>query len=87
LTRKRKIQEEGSRAVVGGKTDGNLRPATPQSAAAWGFDAADWDGAGIATLAVLEGDALEHVERDLGRRVGWRRTGVGLREAVGRALS
>jgi hypothetical protein len=35
----------------------------------------------------LEGDAVEHVERALGRRVGWRRTGVGLREAVGRALS
>jgi len=59
----------------------------PKPCAAWGFDAADWGDAGIATLAVLEGDALEHVERALGRRVGWRRTGVGLREAVGRALS
>ncbi len=53
----------------------------------WGFDAADRSGGGTSTLAVLEGDAAEHVERILGRRVGWRRTGVGLREAVGRALS
>jgi 2',3'-cyclic-nucleotide 2'-phosphodiesterase (5'-nucleotidase family) len=53
----------------------------------WGFDAPDRLGGGTATLAVLEGDALEHVERVLGRRVGWRRTGVGLREAVGSALS
>jgi len=53
----------------------------------WGFDAADWNGAGTTTLAVLEGDALEHVERALDRPVEWRRTGVGLREAVGRALS
>jgi 2',3'-cyclic-nucleotide 2'-phosphodiesterase (5'-nucleotidase family) len=53
----------------------------------WGFDVADWNGAGTATLAVLEGDAAEHVERALGRRVEWRRTGVGFREAVGRALS
>jgi 2',3'-cyclic-nucleotide 2'-phosphodiesterase (5'-nucleotidase family) len=52
----------------------------------WGFDAADRSGGGSSTLAVLEGDAAEHVERILGRRVGWRRTGVGLREAVGRAL-
>jgi 2',3'-cyclic-nucleotide 2'-phosphodiesterase (5'-nucleotidase family) len=53
----------------------------------WGFDAADWNGARTATLTVLEGDALEHVERALDRPVEWRRTGVGLREAVGRALS
>jgi 2',3'-cyclic-nucleotide 2'-phosphodiesterase (5'-nucleotidase family) len=53
----------------------------------WGFDVADRSGGGTATLAVLEGDALAHVERALGRRVEWRRTGVGLREAVGRALS
>ena len=53
----------------------------------WGFDAADWNGAGPATLTVLEGDALEHVVRALDRPVEWRRTGVGLREAVGRALS
>jgi 2',3'-cyclic-nucleotide 2'-phosphodiesterase (5'-nucleotidase family) len=53
----------------------------------WGFDAADQWGGGTATLAVLEGDAAEHVERILGRRVEWRRTGVGLREVVGRALS
>src|SRR5215207_1782805 len=59
----------------------------PKPWAVWGFDATDRDGAGIATLAVLEGDALEHVERTLGRRVEWRWTGVGLREAVGRALS
>jgi hypothetical protein len=59
----------------------------PKPWTAWGFDAADWGGGGTATLAVLEGDALEHVDHTLGRRVGWRRTGVGLREAVGRALS
>jgi 2',3'-cyclic-nucleotide 2'-phosphodiesterase (5'-nucleotidase family) len=59
----------------------------PKPWAAWGFDAPDPLGGGTATLAVLEGDALEHVERALGRRVEWRRTGVGLREAVGRVLS
>jgi 2',3'-cyclic-nucleotide 2'-phosphodiesterase (5'-nucleotidase family) len=53
----------------------------------WGFDAPDPLGGGTATLAVLEGDAAKHVERALGRHVEWRRTGVGLREAVGRALS
>jgi 2',3'-cyclic-nucleotide 2'-phosphodiesterase (5'-nucleotidase family) len=53
----------------------------------WGFDAVDRLGGETATLTVLEGDAVAHVERVLGRRVGWRRTGVGLREAVGRALS
>ena len=53
----------------------------------WGFDAVDRSDRGTATLAVLEGDAVAHVERALGRRVEWRRTGVGLREAVGRALS
>jgi 2',3'-cyclic-nucleotide 2'-phosphodiesterase (5'-nucleotidase family) len=53
----------------------------------WGFDATDRSDGGPATLAVLEGDAVAHVERVLGRSVGWRRTGVGLREAVGRALS
>jgi 2',3'-cyclic-nucleotide 2'-phosphodiesterase (5'-nucleotidase family) len=55
--------------------------------AVWGFDATDRGGTGIATLAVLEGDAVAHVERALGRRVEWWRTEVGLREAVGRALS
>jgi 2',3'-cyclic-nucleotide 2'-phosphodiesterase (5'-nucleotidase family) len=53
----------------------------------WGFDTTDRSDGGTATLAVLEGDAVAHVERVLGRPVGWRRTGVGLREAVGRALS
>jgi hypothetical protein len=53
----------------------------------WGFDAVDRSGGGTATLAVLEGDAVAHVERALGRRVEWRLTGVRLREAVGRALS
>jgi hypothetical protein len=38
------------------------------------------------TLAVLEGDAAEHVEHALGRWVDWRRTAVGLREAVARVL-
>jgi hypothetical protein len=59
----------------------------PKPWAAWGFDATDRSGGGPATLAVLEGDAVAHVERALGRSVEWRRTGVGLREAVGRALS
>jgi hypothetical protein len=53
----------------------------------WGFDTTDRSDGGPATLAVLEGDAVAHVERALGRRVGWQRTGVGLREVVGRALS
>src|ERR671921_1659923 len=53
----------------------------------WGFDATDRSDGGPATLAVLEGDAVAHVERVLGRPVGWRRTEVGLREAVSRALS
>jgi hypothetical protein len=59
----------------------------PKPWAAWGFDAADWGGGGTTTLVVLEGDAVAHVERVLGRSIEWRRTGVGLREAVGRALS
>jgi hypothetical protein len=79
-------------ATVAGEVEGEelrkvAQASWPKPWAAWGFDAADWDGAGTATLAVLEGDAVEHVEQALGRRVGWRRTGVGLREAVGRALS
>jgi hypothetical protein len=53
----------------------------------WGFDTPDPLGGGTATLAVLEGDAVAHVERALDRPVEWRRTGVRLREAVGRALS
>jgi hypothetical protein len=53
----------------------------------WGFDATDRSDEGPASLAVLEGDAVAHVERVLGRPVGWRRTGMGLREAVGRVLS
>jgi len=63
------------------------RESWPKPWAAWGFDAAHRSSGGTATLAVLEGDALEHVERVLGRRVGWRQTGVGLREAVGEALT
>jgi len=59
----------------------------PKPWTAWGFDATDRLGGGTATLTVLEGDAVAHVEHVLGRRVGWRRTGVGLREAVGIALS
>jgi 2',3'-cyclic-nucleotide 2'-phosphodiesterase (5'-nucleotidase family) len=53
----------------------------------WGFDAVDRSGGGTATLVVLEGDAVAHVERALDRPVEWRQTGVGLREAVGRSLS
>ena len=53
----------------------------------WGFDTTDRSDGGPPSFAVLEGDAVAHVERALGRRVGWQRTGVGLREVVGRALS
>jgi hypothetical protein len=53
----------------------------------WGFDTTDRSGGGTATLAVLEGDAVAHVERTLDRPVEWRLTGVRLREAVGRTLS
>jgi hypothetical protein len=59
----------------------------PWSWSVWGFDAVDRSNGGTATLAVLEGDAVAHVERALDRRVEWWRTGVGLREAIGRALS
>ena len=58
----------------------------PEPWSSWGFDAADRVGGETRTLAVLVGDAAEHVERVLGRRVEWRRTGIGLREAVGRVL-
>ncbi|MDQ3861902.1 MAG: 5'-nucleotidase C-terminal domain-containing protein [Actinomycetota bacterium] len=79
-------------ATVAGEVEGEELRKVAQARwlkpwAAWGFDAADWGGARTATLAVLEGDALEHVERALGRRVEWRRTDVGLREAVARTLS
>jgi 2',3'-cyclic-nucleotide 2'-phosphodiesterase (5'-nucleotidase family) len=59
----------------------------PWSWSVWGFDAVHRSNGGTATLAVLEGDAVAHVERVLGRPVGWRQTGVGLREAVGSTLS
>jgi 2',3'-cyclic-nucleotide 2'-phosphodiesterase (5'-nucleotidase family) len=62
------------------------RTGWPEPWTAWGFDAADRVGGETATLAVLEGDAAEHVERVLGRRLSWQRTGVGLREAVREAL-
>jgi 2',3'-cyclic-nucleotide 2'-phosphodiesterase (5'-nucleotidase family) len=55
--------------------------------AAWGFDATSKGGSNTLALAVVEGDAAEHVERVLGRRVGWQQTGIGLREAVGEAVS
>ncbi len=58
----------------------------PKPHTAWGFDAAGEAGPEIAALAVVEGDATEHVERVLGRRVDWRRTRIGLREAIGRVL-
>src|SRR5829696_1339787 len=79
-------------ATVAGEVEGEelrkvAQASWPKPWAVWGFDTVDRSGAGIATLAVLEGDAVAHVERTLGRRVEWRRTGVGLREAVGRALS
>ncbi len=76
--------------VVGGLSPEELRAvagtAWPKPQTAWGFDAADRSAEGNTTLAVLEGDAAGHVERVLGRRVDWRRAGVGLREAVAEAL-
>ena len=63
-----------------------VRAGWPEPWSAWGFDAADRVGRGTATLVVLEGDAAEHVERVLGRRLSWQRTGIGLREAVREAL-
>jgi 2',3'-cyclic-nucleotide 2'-phosphodiesterase (5'-nucleotidase family) len=79
-------------ATVAGEVEGEelrkvAQTSWPKPWAAWGFDVSDRGGAGIATLVVLEGDAVAHVERTLGRRVEWRRTRVGLREAVGRKLS
>src|ERR687894_333755 len=73
------IEEEDLRKVA--------QASWPWPWSVWGFDTTDRSGGGAETLAVLEGDAVAHVERALGRRVGWQRTGVGLREAVGRALS
>jgi hypothetical protein len=72
-------------ATVAGEVEGEELWRVAQASWPWpwsvrGFDAVDRSGAGIATLAVLEGDAVAHVERTLGRRVEWRRTGVGLRE-------
>ena len=79
-------------ATVAGEVEGEelwkvAQTSWPKPWAVWGFDASDRGGTGIATLVVLEGDAVAHVERTLGWRVEWRRTGVGLREAVGRKLS
>ena len=78
-------------ATVAGELDAEeleavVRAGWPEPWSAWGFDAADRVGRGIATLVVLEGDAAEHVERVLGRRLKWQRTGIGLREAVREAL-
>ena len=58
----------------------------PDPWAAWGVDAAELADGGSSVLAVIEGDATDHVERVLGRRVRWQRTGIGLREAVRQAL-
>ncbi len=58
----------------------------PEPWTAWGFDVADRVEGETVTLAALDGDAAEHVEHVLGRRLNWRRTGVGLREAVSEAL-
>jgi hypothetical protein len=67
--------EEEIRAVA--------KSAWPKPQAAWGFDATSKASSDTVALAVLEGDAAEHV---LGRRVGWQQTGTGLREAVGETL-
>jgi 2',3'-cyclic-nucleotide 2'-phosphodiesterase (5'-nucleotidase family) len=72
------LDEEEVRAVA--------RSVWPKPQAAWGFDATDKAGSKTISLTVLEGDAAEHVERVLDRRVGWQQTGVGLREAVREAL-
>jgi 2',3'-cyclic-nucleotide 2'-phosphodiesterase (5'-nucleotidase family) len=63
------------------------RTGWPEPWTAWGFDTAERAGGETVTLAVLEGDAAEHVERLLGRRLSWRSTEVGLREAIRDALS
>jgi 2',3'-cyclic-nucleotide 2'-phosphodiesterase (5'-nucleotidase family) len=62
------------------------RSGWPEAWAAWGIDAAELADRGSSVLAVPEGDAADHVERVLGRRVHWQRTGIGLREAVRKAL-
>ena len=62
------------------------RSVWPEPWSAWGFDAADGAAVETVSLAVLEGDAADHIERVVGRRVDWRRTGIGLREAVGEAV-
>jgi 2',3'-cyclic-nucleotide 2'-phosphodiesterase (5'-nucleotidase family) len=79
-------------ATVAGEIEGEelrkvAQASWPWPWSVWGFDVADRSGGGTATLAVLEGDAVAHVERALDRPVEWRRTGVGLREAVAEALS
>ncbi len=58
----------------------------PEPWTAWGMDAVDPAAEGSSVLAVPEGDAAGHVERVLGRRVHWRPTGIGLRDAVREAL-
>lgn len=58
----------------------------PERWTAWGIDAAGRAIEEPAVLAVLAGDAADHVERVLGRRVGWRQTGIGLREAIREAF-
>jgi 2',3'-cyclic-nucleotide 2'-phosphodiesterase (5'-nucleotidase family) len=62
------------------------RSGWPEAWAAWGIDAVELADRGSSVLAVPEGDAADHVERVLGRRVHWQRTGIGLREAVRKAL-
>jgi hypothetical protein len=78
-------------AVAGEMEEEELRKVAqapwPWPWSVWGFDTTDRSGGGTATLAVLEGDAVAHVERTLDRPVEWRLTGMRLREAVGRALS
>jgi len=72
------LGEEEIRAVA--------RSVWPKPQAAWGFDAAEMVGSEPVSLAVLQGDAAEHVERVLGRQIGWQQTGIRLREAVAEAL-
>ena len=78
-------------ATVAGELGGEeiravARSGWPEAWAAWGIDAVELADRGSSVLAVPEGDAADHVERVLGRRVHWQRTGIGLREAVRKAL-
>jgi 2',3'-cyclic-nucleotide 2'-phosphodiesterase (5'-nucleotidase family) len=79
-------------ATVAGELSGEeiravARSGWPEAWAAWGIDTAELADRSSLVLAVPEGDAADHVERVLGgRRLHWQRTGIGVREAVRKAL-